>query len=578
MLFILLSMMYFESKGITVTASRFEHLPYQVEVIEVDNLLTIGELEEILEKKGGVKIYGNGDPTSLTQAAVHGYTSKHTLIMLNGHRVSDPKLGGFDLSTIPLSAVKKIEIIKGSCSVFEGSNAVGGIINIVTGKQTNHIKLEGNSNTSFGADLQLYKYGINGNLNLEKGKGQRSNTDFGRYSAILNWNDLNFTGSFRNLGVPGVLPDSNILPMFGDSTATSLFDNQKTEFADLSYSKILSYGNLGILLEPSITGERIKYNFKYSDYRTGNEIIQNDKYKTGVGQLNIKFLYKMLSISANLEKDKIWIDQYMPNYDTSYSFEEEKTGITLSLFHETENINAFASARGDWYGSFGTHPSFTIGSRIVYPIEIFASVGSAFQAPTLYDLYYPGFSNAELKPEKSISLSGGIKIENITVSSYIEEIRDRIAPDTSWVPQNISKTRVFGLDIETEGKYKDLSYSLTYSYLDGYDEEDSLKRELQHQPKHSVAGIITYEGPITAEISGKWNGERKRWLPSNGWKIEDPALIVDIGISKKLNAFIVGLSVENLLDTEYITNFGGYTDRDYPGMGRYFNIWAGYSL
>lgn len=576
MLLILLSITYFESKGITVTADKFEHLPYQVEVIEVEDMLTIDELGEILEKEAGVKIYGNGDPGSLMQAAVHGYTSKHTLIMLNGHRVSDPKTGGFDLSSIPLSSVKRIEIIKGSSSVFQGSNAIGGIINIVTGELINHIRLKGNSNTTLETNLQIYKHGVKANLNLEKGKGQRSNTDFGRYSAILNWNDFNFTATYRDLGVPGALPDSNILPIFGDSTATSLFDNQKTEFVDFSYNKILSYGDLGILIEPSLTGERIKYDFKYFFIDT---VIQNDKYKTAVGQFNTKLLYKMLSLEINLEKDKVWIDQSTPNNDTSFEFEEEKAGMVFSIFHETKNINTFISAREDWYGSFGFHPSFTLGSRIVEPVEIFASIGSGFQSPTLYDLYYPGFSNAELKPEYSLSLNGGIKIKYITICGYIEEIRERIALDENWIPQNISKSRIYGMDIEADGNYEDLSYSLIYSYLDGYDENNQTKRELQHQPKHSIAGILSYQGPIIAELSGKWMGERKKWFSLEGWKIEKPALIIDAGISKKLNNFMVGLNVENLFNTEYIASFGSsYTDRDYPGMGRYFNIWAEYSF
>jgi len=580
MLLIILSMMYFESKGITVTADRFEHLPYQVEVIEIEDMLTIDKLDEILEKEAGVKISGNGDPSSLSQAAVRGNTPKHTLIMLNGHRINDPKTGGFDLSTIPLNAVKRIEIIKGSSSVFQGSNAIGGIVNLITEKGTNEIKFQGNTNSILGANLQLYKFGVNGNLNIEKGEGQRSNTNFEHYSIGLNWNDISFMGSYKDLGIPGVLPDSGVIPMFGDSSATSLFDNQQTQFADLSYSKIITNNDVVILIEPAITGEQLEYNFKYSDFMTGNEIIENDEYKTIAGQFNTKLLYKMLALSVNIEKDMVWIDQYTSNYDTtSFSPEEEKAGIALSLFHETENINTFASARGDWYGSFGLHPSFTIGGRITKPIEVFASIGSAFQAPTLYDLYYPGFSNEELTPEYSLALNGGIKITNITISGYVKEIRDRIANDETWTPQNIAKSRVFGVDIEADGTYKDISYSLIYSYLDGYDEENEIKRELQHQPKHSIAGILSYEGPINAEISGKWKGERKRLFTFGGWKIENPVFIVDIGISKKFNDFKVGLSVENLLDTEYITNFGSsYTDRDYPGMGRHFNIWAGYSF
>ncbi len=580
MLLVLISMMYFESKGITVTANRFEELPYQVEVINVENLLTIDELGEILEKKAGIKIYGNGDPGSLMQASVRGYTSKHTLIMINGHRVNDPKLGGFDLSAIPLSAVKKIEIIKGSSSVFQGSNAIGGIVNIITGEETNDIRFKGNSNSTFGTNLQLYKYGVNGNLDLEKGKGQRSNTDFKRYSLSLNWNNLSFTGSYKDLGTPGVVPDSTLIPSFADSTATSLFDNQQTKFADLSYSKIFTNGDIGIVIQPAMTEEFTKYNWQYSDYWTGDTIIENDEYKTTIGQFNTKFLYKMLSLSINLEKDLVWANQYTSNYDTTtFSPQEEKAGIALSFFHKSEIINSFVSVREDWYGSFGLHPSFTIGSRITKPIEIFASVGSAFQAPTLYDLYYPGFSNDQLKPEYSLALNGGIRTKNISISGHIEEICDRISLDEYWVPQNISKTRVFGVDIESNGKYEDLSYSLIYSYLDGYDEENELKRELQHQPKHSIAGIITYEGPIIAEISGKWMGEKKKWFSFGGWKKEDPAFILDIGISKRLNDFSLGLNVENLLNIEYITSFGNsYTDRDFPGMGRYLNFWAGYSF
>jgi len=565
MLLILISMMYVESKGITVTADRFEHLPYQVEVIEIENLLTIDKLGEILEKEAGVKINENGDPGSLSQAAVRGNTPKHTLIMLNGHRINDPKTGGFDLSIIPLSAVKRIEIVKGSSSVFQGSNAIGGIINIITGKQINHIRFQGNSNSTLGANLQLYRFGVNGNLNLKKGEGQRSNTNFEHYSLALNWNDLNFTGIYKDLGTPGALPDSGIVPMFGDSTATSLFDNQQTEFADLSYSKIFTSGDIGILIEPAMTGELLKYNWKYeqSDYLTGEKdtIIANASYKTITGQ-------------------------YTSNYDTtSFSLGEEKAGIALSLFLEKANINTFVSVREDWYGSFGLHPSFTIGSRITKPIEIFASVGSAFQAPTLYDLYYPGYSNKELQPEYSLALNGGIKIKSITISGHIEEISDRIGTDEFWVPQNISKTRVFGIDIEGDGKYEDISYSLMYSYLDGYDEIDNSKRELQHQPKHSVAGILSYEGPLTAEISARWLEKKKRWLSSSsfpyneGLKERGPDFIMDLGICKKFNNFSLGFNIENVFNRKYITSFGNnLEDNDYPGMGRYFNLWAEHSF
>ncbi|MEO0293859.1 MAG: TonB-dependent receptor [candidate division WOR-3 bacterium] len=574
MLLILIGTMYFELEGITVIGKRLEALPYQVEVIEVEDLITIEDLGEILEKKAGIYIYSYGEPNSLTETKLHGCTSKHTLIMLNGHRINDPKNGGFDLSVIPLRAVKKIEIIKGSSSVFQGSNAIGGIVNIITGEEVNQLKVQANSNSSLMGGIEFYKYGVNGNLLLEKGKGDRSNTDYERYSFSSNWEGLNLVLSHRKLGVPGPLPQEGVIPTFGDATATSLFDHQKVDFLDLSYNKVFPKGELGIVIQPVLSCELFKYNWKYSDYITGEPVEASAKYNTIVGQFNTKFLYKIASLEINLEKDKVWGTQYLPE-TTSFYPEEEKAGISLSLFKENGLFNNFLSLREDWYRSFGFHPSFTVGSRVfINPLEVFISIGSAFQAPTLNDLYYPNFSNSELKPESSMGLNGGIKIKGFSISGHIENIKDRIGYNEFWIPQNISKSRVFGIDVSAKGELNHISYSLGYSYLDGYDEEDDLKRELQYHPKHSLYGVVFHKGPINTEISTKWMGERKK-LFYEGWKKIESDFIVDLGVSKEINNISFGFNVDNLLDAKYITAFGNSLyDRDYPGLRRCFNLWA----
>jgi len=570
MLLFLLAITQWESSGITITAKRFKDLPYRIETISVDKTLTISNLGELLEKKAGVKIKEYGSPGGLTQVVTSGMTPSHTLILLNGHRISDPRTGGFDLSTIPLNFVKKIEVIKGPSSVFLGSNAVGGIINFITESNNGHIKIKGNSLPGLSANIGGKKFDITGFLHLDKGKGERSNTDYERYSTSLSWKGFNLLGTYRTVGLPGPIPPSGVVPEFGDSNVTNLYDKQITKFIDLSYHKILGIEDIGILISPSIRWELMEPESRYSDYFT------HDKYTTLVGELNGKILYKGITLSLHLEGDTITMHQFKSSGDaTSWYAGEINAGGSISSSYEFNGINLFGSTRLDWYRSFGFHPSVTIGARYNGPIEGYISFGSAFRAPTLNDLYWPFYSNDSLQPEYSTGLNAGVVRAGFSLSGHIEDVKDRIGYGPDWRPHNIYKSRIYGIDIGYKGKYEELSYSLNYSYLDGYDDLDTLKRDLQYQPRHSISGVLRYEGPVNFEISGRGIGRMKKWFDYPGeWKEEGPCLIVDVSLEKKIGVLTIGTGIENILSEEYITNFGySYYDRDYPGLKRYFTLW-----
>ena len=576
MLLFLFAITHWQSSGITVTSKRFEDLPYHVKTIKVDETLTISNLGEFLEKKAGIKITEYGSPGSLTQITSLGSSPSHTLILLNGHRISDPRTGGFDLSSIPLSSVQKIEIIKGPSSVFLGSNAVGGIVNFITEGKKNHIKIAGNSLPGFSVSISRNKSDLSGYLNLEKGRGNRNNSDYERYSATLSWKGFNILGTYRTVGLPGPIPPIGFIPVFGDSTTTNLYDKQITKFIDLSYQNRFGIGDIGIIITPDIRWELMEPESHYSDYFTGDKIFEYDEYTTFVVELNTKILYKWITLSLHLEQDTIFMHQYRSNGDTtSWYAGERNAGISITGSYDLNGMNLFGSTRLDWYRSFGLHPSASIGIRYSGLVDGYISAGTAFRAPTLNDLYWPYFSNENLKPEYSVGVNTGIEIGKFTLSGYVQEVEDRIGYGSDWRPYNIYKSRIYGVDIGFNGMVEELSYSINYSYLGGYDDLDTFKRDLQYKPKHSLSGILRYEGPVMVEISGKLIDLKKKWFNYPGdWKIKGPYLDLDASIEKRFGVFRVGLGIENILNEKSISNFGySYYDRDYPGLGRHFTFW-----
>ena len=86
-----------------------------------------------------------------SSAFIRGAESDHTLVMIDGVRVNDPNVGSFDLADLQVDSIEKIEIIRGASSAAYGSEAIGGVINIITKEPT--------SKTSASARVQGGSYG-----------------------------------------------------------------------------------------------------------------------------------------------------------------------------------------------------------------------------------------------------------------------------------------------------------------------------------------------------------------------------------------------------------------------------------
>ena len=129
---------------VVVTATRTEveisDSPQSISVITKEEIMNTPDrtIPEVIQRAAGVQINQNGPMGSLPLAQIRGSEAGQVLIMIDGRRINDAQNGQFDLSNLPLSKdeIERIEVLRGGASALYGSDAMGGVINIITKSPT----------------------------------------------------------------------------------------------------------------------------------------------------------------------------------------------------------------------------------------------------------------------------------------------------------------------------------------------------------------------------------------------------------------------------------------------------------
>ena len=147
-----------EAEAIVVTATRqatrASELLSDVSVIERADIEKAGSLEtlgELLSREGGVEFSSLGAPGSASSIYIRGANAGHTLLLIDGVRVGSATMGAPTFSALPLAQIERIEILKGSASSLYGSDAIGGVIHVITRK--------GGGPAQLSADASIGSYG-----------------------------------------------------------------------------------------------------------------------------------------------------------------------------------------------------------------------------------------------------------------------------------------------------------------------------------------------------------------------------------------------------------------------------------
>ncbi len=593
-----------ELEEVVVTATRIEEplslTGSSVRVITEEDIRNQGALTvgEVLRNVPGIYVNQQGSQGSLTTIFLRGAASNQTLVLIDGVRVNSPTTGLFDFSTLPAENIERIEIVRGPQSALYGSEAMGGVINIITKKGYGRPSVEllfdaGNLRTTReGASIEGSKDGSSWSFDLSRfdTDGALDHDKFGStyfsglYRSQLR-DDLEITFSGRFYDASKELPA--VAGRFFDPT-----QEQDTRSALLLFKfdhKMLDWWRNSLTV--SIVDDRIKFNDPLYSTKSSTDTLRKRAEITGSIDLskNIKGI-----IGIELEEQSGEFNAFDPFFgETSY----DKDVINKAYFLEAhvgwnETLSFTPGIRWDLNSIFGTVTSPRLSGAYFIKetgTKFKGSIGEGFRSPTLNDLFFPGFGNPDLNPEKSRSYEVGMeqyffgKRGKVGFTYFRTTFKDLIAfvptSDPGYPfgikPVNIAKALSEGFELEGS---INAGYGITIS--GGYTHLKSINRETDEEllRRPNDSGFVQIQWDVTTDLGMNLNatfvGERRDIDPLTFIPVENRGFQkVDFALrwrlirdAYRMRELVANLRVENLLNENYEEALG------FPALPRTFLI------
>lgn len=601
---------------VVVTASRspkkLSDIGRVVTIISADeiNKSQGKSLPQLLNTVAGITFSGaNNAPGISTSVFLRGASSGNTLILVDGFPVNNASGidGSYDLNAFSLDLIDHIEILKGSGSTLYGSDAVAGVINIITKKAkqqglTGGLQLTGGSYNTFkeSASLigQVKNTGIAINLSNTDSKGFAAATDttgkgdfkkdgFHQRSASVNLSQ-NVSSKFILNGNLQVSHNTGDLP-YGAFINDNDYTYKNTFlFGGIGAKLILPKGNLNV----NLSQNTVQNDFTNlpSDNGGTHQVTKNTGRITNAEAVFNYELNKYLDITSGAGFKYSNTSQYSLYESTAYQAPATiiKAGDAAnnifsaytSLFFKYDIFHMELGGRYNNHSKYGDKFTYTINPSLFLAdqFKIFGTIASAFKSPSLYQLFSE-YGNAKLNPEITTSYEAGFDWDivkntlSFNTQFFKRNTKDVIyfknlsgPPYSQYANGQQQKDKGF----ETQLKYYDnrIHASAYYAYVTGKltDEAGTQTGNLYRRPKSTLGANISYDvlSDFEVGVNYKYTGSRTDLTFTNNGS-EVIALkhynLVDLHLeykaTKNLNVFG---DLNNVLDTKYV-DWLGYNTR-----------------
>ena len=593
---------------VVVTATRtgtpLSQIASSVTVITAEEIETKQQTQvlDVLRSVPGVNIVQTGSRGGQTSIYLRGTDTRHTLLLIDGIEYRDASsIGGApSLENLSTDNIAQIEIVRGAQSVLYGSDAIGGVINIITKKGSKqpegYASIEGGSYNTW-----IEKAGFSAGSEIISSSFAVSRTDSDGFSAA-NEKDgnteedgfENTTISF-NLGVnPAETVEININVHSNDAENEydgygPVDDNyvQNSEFlAGRIEGKISLYNDLWkIAVGVAVTDK--------NRTTTGPNYYDGYEYDGKVTKLDLQNTIQLgqhhtVVVGAETEKEKLDSFSYLGDYSEwpnvtyaafSYKEDSENNALFLQDQFSIRDLSAAIGVRYDDHDQFGDKttwrfaPTYNITST---GTRIKGSIGTGFKAPSLYQLYgqLPPYNvgNENLKPEESLGWDLGIEqsFPNssliVSLTFFHNDLDDYIDYDFTAGFINIKGIVTQGIESTIEWRPSDLfDTQINYTYTDSKKKEGG--NRLLRRPLHKGSFNLNLY-PLDAvklSLSAVYVGERD----DTGSRILDAYTLVNLATSYQINNnFKIFGRIDNLFDEDYeeVSGYGTAGLSGYAGI------------
>ncbi|MGZ8253083.1 MAG: TonB-dependent receptor domain-containing protein, partial [Methylophilaceae bacterium] len=452
-----------QTTDVVVTASRVsqtrESVISDVTVINSAEIERAGQSTflELMQTQPGIEVSSNGGAGKTTSLFMRGTNPNHVVVLIDGIRVSSATSGTTTFENIPLAQIDKVEILRGPATSLYGQDAIGGVIQIFTKQGGGAPRF--NASVGYGSyNTKTAEAGIRGSTGDTRFSLNASSSDTNGFSAkrfrsgVQGDNDgyrnLSFNGSVSHRIAEGHEIGMQIL----SSEGRSRYDNSNTfsNYADLSQ---LSYSIFSKNQLTSYWSSTMRLGEGIDDYVDHSAPNTRGKFKTKQAQYSWQNDFTLPIGTLTLLYDRL--EQRVVSSTDYDRNSRNNDGFTGSYLLNLGAHSLQASYRSDHNSQFGTNDTGGIGYGFSFTPNwrATASYGTAFKAPTFNDLYFPGFSNPDLKPEKSRNAEASLRYENTTgnasLTIYENKIRDLIAFDFTAAPFvfNLNQANIQGMTL-----------------------------------------------------------------------------------------------------------------------------------
>ncbi|MGR5174634.1 TonB-dependent receptor domain-containing protein [Vibrio owensii] len=506
---------------VVVTANRFKQvdgavLAQTVTVTKEDiERLQADSLFDVFRTLPSVEVAQYGGRGQSASLFVRGGSSSQVLVLVDGVRVPRASMGGVDFSQFPVNSVERIDYIRGARASIYGSEAISGVINIITRADIdndasrvsagygsdNHKKSTFVVSKPVG-DGKHFKgvlgYEKTDGFNVKPQPGLNDGDEHGFESFNLK---LGYQQTFSEnvTGYVGVTAYNNEYDydnsLYGNPDWGTVDKHEKktgeVEYvgADLSleYNKDVYSSELKLAY-----GQQDNYDHKSGQSKSTGDHVAIEQFNAI--WLNSYSVTEELSVGGGLDyrTEKLAKGYIAPSdWGPAKDYDPEKNprtnfGVSAIAQYAYDVWTLEASVRNDDNNQFGNNTTWqtAAGWTFYEGYELTLSHGTAFRAPSFVDLYYPGYEMPNLKPEESenteISVSGGVSIVDWTVTGYYNQIENMLIWEGSGM-QNVGEAEIKGIELEVKLDTDIVSHEFYLDYKDPVDKSGAEDTQLAYR-------------------------------------------------------------------------------------------------
>ena len=574
------------SDEIVVTASavpeELDETPVAATVITRDDIerREARDVSDVLREVAGISIARTGTAGKVASLFVRGGSTKQALVLWNGVEMNNPYFSGYNFGQLSTAGVQKVEVVRGPFSALYGSEAVSGVVNVLTTPVMSGATIDVEAGENGLLDASLHgalvrdSWSAHGTIERRRDDGFFDSDDFASSSFMGGASVSPYRGLTLGLSARHSTYELSI-PFAPNATYTAFEPsaNRGEEGSETQIALPVRFERGRVTYEARVSESRRDDVFR--DLDSGESSTTDTRVRAA--RLTTHFRATPIgTITVGGEYEEAVVDHI-----SDFSLIDARERSNRSLFVEDRasfatsafsSLELTAGVRYDRFDTFGSETTPRIAAAWVLGAhKIRAAYGEAFRAPAIGELYSPYFGNPGLDAERSTSAEIGYELhttKGMAGATLFRSRYDDLIAFGAATFENVDRASADGVELTFSRAFGSLDLGIAYTWLDA--EDMSTGARLVRRPEHSGSVALgSHFGALSTQLVVEHKGARLDVTDVSPFGIvtNEAHTTADLTIRYSLGALVPYVKIDNVTDTRYEEVFGYPSGRRRASVG-----------